>query len=145
MDGWEGERHVLVGAEFMSRLFDWKYRPFSSISRDDDPGSWWNLCLLHSRYWAKARRLAPSRLCYADKLAFVLTPAWLYVPLVWLTGEWREYAAAHEHEVHANSTSLLDWYRPSVDYVRRWVEEHKEGKVDTWTKTKPQSQTSVRF
>ena len=32
-----------------------------------------------------------SRLCLADKLAFALTPAWLYLPMTEWTGELREY------------------------------------------------------
>ena len=32
-----------------------------------------------------------SRLCLADKLAFALTPAWLYLPMAGWTGELREY------------------------------------------------------
>jgi hypothetical protein len=29
----------------------------------------------------------PSGLCFADKLAFALTPRWPYLPCVWATGE----------------------------------------------------------
>lgn len=143
MDGFEGERHVLLGAEICSRLFDWSYRPFNSQGRDDGP-SWWSLCLLHSRYWAKQRHLSPRRLCYADKLAFVITPSWIYLPLVWLTGEWREYATAHNHEVHhsaeGQTPTLRQWYYPSREYVRQWVEQHKDGSADTWTRSKPTSE-----
>ena len=138
LDGAEGERHVLAGAEIVSRLFDWKYRPFSDRSRDDDPASWWLLCLLHSRYWAKRRGQPPSRLCYADKLAMLLTPRWIYLPLVWLTGEWREYLAAHAHETGlAADTGLLDWYRATREYMTKWFNAHKNGEVDVWTKPKP--------
>jgi hypothetical protein len=35
--------------------------------------------------------LPVSRLCLADKLAFAITPAWLYIPMARWTGELAEY------------------------------------------------------
>lgn len=122
MDGKEGEEHVLWGAGVMRKLFDRKVYP-----------PWRDLCMYHSRYWAKKWRSPPSRLCFADKWAFVITPAWLYLTLVRMTGEWREYAAAHNHEVGHNSALIEGWYYPSRDYVKRWVLAHISGEEDTWT------------
>lgn len=162
-DGPEGEWHAAWGAGVMGWLFDqpsW-YRPLTPRDIIGGPGligtfcrrfwgeyadkpycgrpsSWYQFCFYHSRYLAKQYGIPPSRLCYADKLAFVITPGWLYKLLVWMTGEWREYAAAHNHEVHHDATTLDGWYGPSREYVRRWVEEYKGGnKEDLWTKTKP--------
>ena len=62
MDGPEGEEHVHLGANIMGLLF----------------GGWWaDFTLRHSRYWAKRNGVSVSKLCYADKLAFAMTPGWL--------------------------------------------------------------------
>jgi hypothetical protein len=76
MDGLEGERHVEWGANLMGRLFGQQWREF---------------CLYHSRFYAKRDGKPFSRLCVADKLALVYTPAWLYLPMVRATGEIVEY------------------------------------------------------
>ncbi len=162
MDGPEGEWHVAWGAGMMGWLFDepaW-YRPLTlrdviggpgligAICRKfwgeyadepycGKPSSWYQFCFYHSRYLAKQCSIPPSKLCYADKLAFCITPRWIYLPLVWMTGEWREYAAAHVHETGAATDDLLAWYNKSVEYVRAWVNEHKGGAEDKWTIAKP--------
>ena len=76
MDGSEGEEHVVLGARIMGSLFG---------------PAWEDECLRHSRYWSRRMGLPISRLCLADKLAFALTPAWLYLPMTKWTGELREY------------------------------------------------------
>jgi hypothetical protein len=76
MDGPEGESHPALGATIMRRLFE---------------PAWGDLCLYHSRYYARAHGAHPSRLCFADKLACALTPSWLYLPMVSATGEIHEY------------------------------------------------------
>jgi len=78
VEGPEGEEHVRLGARIMGVLF----------------GSFWaDFTLRHSRYWAKKHGVVVSKLCYADKLAFVLTPGWLYLPMARATGELAEYMA----------------------------------------------------
>ena len=76
MDGSEGEEHVHLGAKIMGLLFG---------------DSWADFTLRHSRYWAKKHGVRVSRLCYADKLAFAITPGWLYLPMACATGELAEY------------------------------------------------------
>src|SRR6266567_445269 len=76
MDGSEGEEHVVLGARIMGSLFG---------------PAWEDECLRHSRYWSRRMGLPISRLCLADKLAFALTPAWLYLPMAGWTGELQEY------------------------------------------------------
>ena len=76
MDGLDGETHVELGARIMAFLFG---------------ESWGAFTAAHSRYWAKRNGRQFSRLCVADKLAFVLTPAWLYLPMAMATGELSEY------------------------------------------------------
>jgi hypothetical protein len=139
MDGPEGESHPWMGAKIMSFLFT---RPlFSRLY--PSPNKWGDFCLYHSRFLAKSHGRTPSRLCIADKLAICLQPAWLYLPAVRATGEIREYMrlamAMNEQDAAKYSTmnlrteSELIWYRDVQDYVRRWVEEHKDGRTDTWT------------
>src|ERR1700758_4296148 len=76
VEGCEGEDHVLLGGR---------------ILRVVGGASWETFCLCHSRNWAKKTGLPISRLCVADKLAFVLTPPWLYLLLARASGELREY------------------------------------------------------
>jgi hypothetical protein len=72
MEGCEGQQHVVLGG----RIMDWLFGP-----------EWRDFVLCHSRHWAQSVGKKYSKLCLADKLAFVLTPAWLYLPMAWLTGE----------------------------------------------------------
>jgi hypothetical protein len=130
MDGPEGERHVEFGAVVMHGLFDWRGT------------RWRDFCLYHSRFYAKRDSAPCSRLCVADKLAIVLTPAWLYLPLARMSGEVHEYMklakGARESESKYVSMNIwsphqAQWYANVREYLRRWVEEHKDGRTDTWT------------
>lgn len=130
MDGDEGERHVHLGAKLMGLLFG---------------SSWADFTLRHSRYWAKNHGVPVSKLCYADKLAFALTPGWLYLPMARATGELGEYMAK-SRDRQAGSAAFSDieriqlesgdpelWLQGLQNYTRRWVEQHRNGGVDTWT------------
>lgn len=132
MDGPEGEEHILLGARIMSRFDN---------QGGDDPFKWDKLTKMHSRYWAKKSGCRPSKLCYADKLAMLITPWWVYIPCVWLTGEWEEYGMAHDHEVGGYGLGLRDWYAMTRDYMTEWMKNNKYGQEDTWTRAKP---TTVR-
>lgn len=79
MDGEGGKTHPELGAKLVSKLFDkWVY--------DTDPGCygrfrvlrWRNFTLLHSRHYSKLWNVPHSDLCVADKMAFCMTPFWLY-------------------------------------------------------------------
>jgi hypothetical protein len=130
MDGIDGETHVELGSRIMALLFD---------------DSWGAFTAAHSRYWAKRHGRQVSRLCVADKLAFVLTPAWLYLPMARATGELAEYMlrakerqAGSEHftaeeSAQLNSQDAREWLAGLKSYTRRWIEEHKDGGVDHWT------------
>lgn len=121
MDGDEGELHPYSGAKIMRFLFGEK---------------WYEFTLYHSRFLAKKNGAQYSRLCVADKLAISLTPEWLYLPMVKVTGEIREYMKDAERNSNGNikvTTSAKVWYRGVQNYVSKWVEEHKEIKEDTWT------------
>jgi hypothetical protein len=129
MDGVEGETHPEWGARVMARLFG---------------PAWGVFTLTHSRYYAARMGLPPSRLCIADKLAIVIEPVWLYLPRVWLTGEYREYMtkaermsrmepATEEERRTMGAMSILPWCRGMRAYTRRWVETHRAGGSDEWT------------
>src|SRR5438270_2660519 len=130
MDGPEGEEHVHFGAKIMGLLF----------------GDWWaDFTVRHSRYWAKRNGVSVSKLCYADKLAFAMTPGWLYLPMARATGELAEYMAksrdrqagcvafTETERIKLESGHPAQWLEGLQSYTRRWVVEHQGGGPDTWT------------
>ncbi len=48
--------------------------------------SWGDFVAAHSRYWAKRNGRLVSKVYVADKLAFVMTPDWLYLFMTHATG-----------------------------------------------------------
>jgi hypothetical protein len=130
MDGPSGEEHVVLGAKIMGALFG---------------AAWEDECLRHSRYWSRRMGLPISRLCLADKLAFALAPAWLYLPMARWTGELREYmmcsrerqagdsAFTDEEARLIRSASSEAWLRGLQSYTLRWVDRHR----DQWTPFQP--------
>ncbi len=79
-----------------------------------------------------------SRLCLADKMAFALTPAWLYLPMTRWTGELAEYmmrsrqrqagdnSFTDEEEMLVRSEVPEEWLRGLQSYTLRWVERHRD-------------------
>jgi hypothetical protein len=126
MDGDEGEKHLLLGADIIRCLFGPK---------------WGSEYLRHSRYRCRRAGLPISRLCLADKLAFVLTPAWLYLPMARWTGELAEYTERSRTRQTCSSdytaSELADlnagderrWLRGLQSYTLRWVLEHHDEAV----------------
>lgn len=126
MDGPEGEEHVVLGARIMGAMFG---------------PAWEDECLRHSRYWSGRMGLSVSRLCLADKLAFALTPAWLYLPMARWTGELQEYMVRSrerqagdngftvEEEQLVRSEVPEEWLRGLQSYTLRWIDRHR----DQWT------------
>ena len=130
VEGRDGETHVELGASIMGFFFG---------------DSWADFVACHSRYWAKRMNRQVSALCIADKLAFVLTPAWLYLPMTRASGELAEYMLrakerqagsgyfTAEESAQLNSTDERVWLAGLKSYTRRWVEAHRDGREDTWT------------
>ena len=130
MDDLEGERHVELEAKIM---------------RFACGAAWGDFTAAHSRYWAKRNGQQVSRLCIADKLAFVLTPAWIYLPMARATGELDEYmmrarerqaGSAHfteEESRQLRSSAAREWLKGLKSYTRRWIEQHRSRCEDTWT------------
>jgi len=139
MDGVEGERHVEFGARLMSFLFDklWPFEKNIVLLEDQDIGKWGQLCLFHSRFYAKNHKRPVSRLCVADKFSICLTPAWLYLPMVRWSGEIHEYMKLADtgkyDTMNIPTSGQLAWYQGVQKYLREWVAEHQDGKTDTWT------------
>jgi hypothetical protein len=124
IDGEEGETHVELGAKILEFLFNKKWADFSRY---------------HSRFYAKKNGVNYSKLCVADKLATTLEPYWLYLPRVNWTGEIYEYMAQTKNgdgkykTMKITTESQKKWFADVCDYLKKWVKEHKELKVDTWT------------
>jgi hypothetical protein len=129
MDGHAGANHPRLGAEIMHFLFD---HPRTKVTDKWAAGcvirsnyDWYNFTIKHSRRFAKGGEV--SRLCVADKLALVVTPQWLYLLLVWWSGEWEEYA--DEAKIPRMSgvwivppkARLNQWYRQAHMKICRWV------------------------
>ncbi len=142
MDGLEGEEHVWLGARIMGRLFD-RGKPKSLGSPFLKGGRWEEFTIRHSRYWCKRSGVEPSRLCYADKLAISLTPAWIYLPMVRATGEIDEYRSVAsqpfvDQYVAPEYRRLLrgdeaEWYEGVRRYCRDFALEHAQSGGDRWT------------
>jgi hypothetical protein len=141
MDGEEGETHVELGAKIMHLFDGWK-RVFN-VWDDGTTGfkwfrktKWRDFSMYHSRYYAKKHGAQPSKLCFADKLSFCYTPRWLYLPMVNATGEIKEYLRNAKKVENGHWKSVegqKEWHAQLCDYMEKWVEEHKDGSIDTWT------------
>jgi hypothetical protein len=83
---------------------------------------WHDFVLCHSRYYADKIGKPTSKLYAADKLAMILEPAWLYLPRVILSGEYREFKerATSKYGVAPELVSTpLRWYRITVAMMKR--------------------------
>lgn len=111
------------------------FETFTLLERKIRTGYWSNLCLYHSRFLSKRNGQRYSRLCAADKLAIGLTPAWLYLPMAWLSGELQEYMAGNGARPPAGERTARQWFADVRRYCTAWALEHKDGKEDQWTGT----------
>lgn len=144
LDGAEGEQHVRLGSTLLGRLFDKASNPTISgaISRTCDrlwghqPEDlcWEHFCLFHSRSFAKRSGQPVSRLCAADKLAFAVTPSRLYLVMVTLTGEVREYLeTARQRRAKKLGQAEITyrdrggWHRSLRIELLRWVAQYSRG------------------
>ena len=124
MDGPEGELHPVWAGDVMAKWFG---------------EEWGEFCHWHSRFLAKQDGVNPSRLCAVDKLAVALEPWWLYLPRAILSGEIHEYmheatiATGKYYKMGVSTVNYREWFADLCDYLRRWVDEHKDGRADTWT------------
>jgi len=120
IEGPTGEEHVLLGA----RIMGWLFGP-----------EWAGECSRHSRYWCKRTGLPVSRLGMADKLAFAMTPGWLYIPMARWSGELAEYMRASRERLEGNqcfteaelrllhSQDPREWLAGLQSHTLRWVQQ----------------------
>lgn len=114
MDGEEGESHPEVGAKIVEKLFG---------------KEWGDLSLLHSRFYCKKHGREKSKLFYADKMAFVLEPWWLYIPRTRLSGELAEYMEKSKQGHYRSSAcykeniTAKEWFETTVLYQLTLVYE----------------------
>ena len=129
MDGPEGESHPEWACNKMQAWFG---------------NPWGAFVLYHSRFYAKNAQVQVSALCYADKMGIVFTPSWLYLPMVRATGEIKEYMKLAEvmndgagggkyASMSLSTITQKAWFADVQSYMVRWVDQHKDGKDDTWT------------
>ena len=108
MEGPGAEAHVELGARIMGKLFG---------------ADWAEFCRRHSRYYARSRGLRISRLCVADKLAFVLTPAWLYLPLARASGElWEYIERSKDRQAGSEDFTPAEWSQVNSGNPRAWLD-----------------------
>lgn len=90
MDDENGERHPEFAAAVADALLDRnagaKTGPQAIGNRRHH-----DLCLFHSRHYARNAGRNPSELCWADKLSIIFEPWWFYLPRAWASGELYEY------------------------------------------------------
>ena len=128
MDGKEGETHVELGARIMHRLFDRK--PLrTKFGREQiiiTGGTyyWYNFTLFHSRFYAKKHNHKISKLCIADKAAFMVLPKRMYIMLASWSGEINEYMT--EGRSSTIWTSKSDWYNHVYEYMTNWIKENNK-------------------
>lgn len=110
MDGeFEGQTHPELGAKIIAKLFG---------------EEWGNFCLLHSRFYAKSKNRAHSKLCTVDKLAFCYYPPKLFIFLARLSGEmdfYREFSKDANEFEDLDKMTDLEWYHALKLYTLRVV------------------------
>lgn len=117
MDGPDGEEHPRFGGDVMHVLFGTHWGVFTEM---------------HSRFYAQRYGIEHSALCVADKLAVVLTPAWLYLPMVNWTGEIHEYmthaaegAGGKYRYEGLDAINQTAWLVSVKTYLAGWVAEER--------------------
>jgi len=130
MDGKEGETHVELGARIMSKLFDiddhvsfdWNDMIYKLKKGTDK--YWYYFTLYHSRFYAKANNASISKLCVADKYAFIILPKWFYIFTGTLSGEIKEYMAkGRSGKIWSNKS---DWYNNLHSFIKGWIKENNK-------------------
>lgn len=107
MDGDMGKKHPEFAANIALKLFGQKYA---------------DLCLYHSRYYAKEKGVNPSPLCDADKLSIIYETWWSYIPRAWLSGELFEYRFRADREKFISlKASHREWFNKIQDHFKDTV------------------------
>jgi hypothetical protein len=118
IDGEDGKTHPELGANIVSYLFD--EQPFVGLWNHVPIRVWYEFCLYHSRYYAKKEDHPVSALALADKMAFVITPWWVFIPLAKFSGGLKEYAKLYGKEGKLPK-DLKPWIREQQARCWDWV------------------------
>ena len=103
LDGKEGLLHPELGAKIARTLFGDKY---------------YYLCAGHSRSYSKLINIEPSKLCWADKLAFVFDPMAFYLLRAKLSGELTEIRHyGLNNEIIDLDASNKAWFETTIKYT----------------------------
>jgi hypothetical protein len=87
LDGKEGTTHPELGAKIADFLFGKQY---------------YNLCICHSRHYARRLDKEPSKLCWADKLSLAFESKKFYLLRARLSGEIKELRLSAHKEGFIN-------------------------------------------
>lgn len=117
MDGNEGTKHPEFAAKLAGKWFGQEY---------------YDLCICHSRHYAKVIGKEPSKLCWADKLCIKYNPWWFYVPISILTGEIFEYRkVSADMGLIPLSISHKEWFQlVKGKMVKQIMEQNKINKSE---------------
>lgn len=125
LDGEEGERHpewahnVLIKLGIFVRNnihFDFGVYIFEIG----------NLCLYHSRFYAKRNYEEPSKLCWADKYGTTLYGKYLWLFLATITGELKEYMTNDKYEIYYKGVDKDKWFTEYVKFIMPIIQENAE-------------------
>jgi hypothetical protein len=112
INGPEGEWHPVAGAAIAGRLFDRHYHQ--------------DLCLYHSRHYARAVGVEPSALCWPDKQSLMFDPPWFYLFRARLSGELAEHRqTAATAGVVPLSASDTEWLAVMHQRFHKLVQERR--------------------
>ena len=119
LDGEEGEKHP----EWASNIFE-KIGKCVRNNIHFDLGVYLfelgDLCLYHSRFYAKRYEREPSKLCWADKYGTTLYGKYLWLFLATLSGELKEYMTNDKYEIYdkkAENDSKFKWFTEYVKFI----------------------------
>lgn len=111
MDGIEGEMHPCKGAKIAGKLLGQEY---------------FDLCILHSRHYAKLIGRKPSKLCWADKYCVQYEPMRFYLLRARLTGELKEYRGVSAKAGFIPlSASDREWF----EWIKHWTRRIGEQQI----------------
>lgn len=124
MDDEKGEQHPEWAGRKLSRLFGGRYHYL-----DKDGLSWTmgGLSFYHSRFIAKKNNSSVSPLCLPDKYGVALMPTWLWVLLVTLSGEGKEYLVDTKYETNnimptgSRQKGLWKHFKQYKNICSKWV------------------------
>ena len=108
LDGIDGEKHP-----------EWACKFFNNIKHLWFTQNWFvkcldlsDLCLYHSRSYAKIYNAEPSKLCWADKYGTILYGKYLWTFLATISGELNEYKTNDMYKVkEQESYNIWSWHK----------------------------------